>query len=438
MKFRQHFQGGMNSDSNIFGAMSDFASIPLQECMSLQQILTESTVDSTQQRIIEAQIQILTEVSLKDIWEKIKSFFRLIWEKIKKVGQWIKGLLIRNKQNKTGEKLKKVENEVKKNDIEIKVEEKKIENKSEDGDSEDNTILTVSSVEKMDASLGGDNFKKNHNKIAHCVIRPALFFEPDQVLNMNYIQQMESTIDEFKNVINKIADATSTTNADNFEDTIEGIMGNAENNLEIESYFSSNFVSELEKVAKTDIGKIFWTHYEGEAGQEKAPTGIEIRSNKNAKQFMNKACTRICVNKMRETLKGSKHLSDIVKYLLDRHKALTNNVQELDSLQKNFEKVTERFEKDMSKIANTVRSDNSQFSPVVLEIINGSMMSAASVLKFGNYLMSYLAKHVGKSVKALETSVHSLDGLTDNGFVIEPPTYDDKKNYDQDNLLDLN
>ena len=67
----------------------NFTCIPLQESYHLQQVLTEAVGDSEQVQIVEAQINILLEVSFKDIWNK---FLAILKSKVLRRKDWEKGL----------------------------------------------------------------------------------------------------------------------------------------------------------------------------------------------------------------------------------------------------------------------------------------------------------------------------------------------------------
>lgn len=80
--------------------LPDLSSVVLEEYNN-QRAMLEYCIDDRERSLIESKIELLQEISFKDIWEKIKEFFRKIKDFILKIIRKIKEFFTGKKKNKT-------------------------------------------------------------------------------------------------------------------------------------------------------------------------------------------------------------------------------------------------------------------------------------------------------------------------------------------------
>lgn len=380
--------------------------------MNLQAVLSESVDnDPSHMQIVEAQIQILTEVSIKDIGEKIKSFFRWIWEQIKKFGRMIKGIFVKEKNEKIGEKIKKVQEKTKSNDVAIKVEEK-----AGKKDGEESTALIVITPQRpattsgpqrpaaptTDLTTGGPTSPDNPGGgSAYCPID--LFLDPSQIVDTKIGQTLQNVVSNLNKAMDDLFDLFNKGKMDEFKSYMDNLdVGGDFNDPGV--FFTQEFRTELEKVSGLSMDKLYYVEVNGD---NPATASMKIGTHKNVSTFMNKACIEVCKNKMKSAL-GNDHLSSMANLLMERYKTLINReLPSLQALENSFEKSLSSLEKTANSNISKLNTNNENASSMI-NMVRVTVMQGSTIFKFGNYLMGYMIKQANKSISALKRSVDTI------------------------------
>lgn len=192
----------------------------------------ENCTDETERAILEVQLDILNEISIKDIGDKIIGFFKKIWEMIKRIAGNIKDFFTRAKMREVkaaadqlAEEVKKLkeENEILAAKNDIKDQENKIlkQEKSE-AQKQLKTAQDENRANKINSfyhSKNSEHYKANADKLLEKLTKimesgadnKYIYFNPTDYLTDNG----ESSMKELRESLKVFADAITRTGVDN-------------------------------------------------------------------------------------------------------------------------------------------------------------------------------------------------------------------------------
>lgn len=204
-----------SSNYDVGEVMCNISSLALNEYYNCQSLLESTIGDEKQQLYLEAKMDVLLEFSIKDIGEKIKNAFKWLWEKIKELGRWIKGLFTKSKAKETKDNINKAKTEAQKNPEKAKInpnkeleskldsEVSKIANDKTSGDTDNSTAIAAAvekAIKEAETKYGEEEKKaaaatKAFYKIMY---KPMLYFEPNWFIRKDFVQNTTTRLSNIK------------------------------------------------------------------------------------------------------------------------------------------------------------------------------------------------------------------------------------------------
>lgn len=324
---------------DIGAELSNFSSVALTEASNYMTLM-ESTFDPQEQRILEAKLDVLYEVSIKDIGAKIKSFFKWIKDQVKKFFAWVKGLFKKTKSAETKSNTKKADDAAK------KIPPAQSPTQGADKAKQEATKAAEEAV-KHNESVGAavqkaveknmDNISLAKNKKALMFVKkitsiPLLYLDVDAIINPGFVGATNAELAKMKRQINSVSNTGGLGN-----DTSNSTANINKDIMAIKW----DFIEKSKTVGATDIIK--------DSGQGAV---LNVAS-------LNKGIDYHCVVNMHETL-TSLNIDDLSTYTkwLDNKAALVANrdIKTMEVLIKNLDQQVNQAEKATDEIISLVNN----------------------------------------------------------------------------------
>ena len=389
------------STYDIGAELCNISSLALNECMNRQSLLESAGVDLEQQRILEAQIDVLLEFSVKDIWEKIKSFFKWIWEQIKKLGRWIKGLFTKGKGKETEKNINTALAIVNKSNIDTQIQEDRellaIEEKIiRTAKNATENILAIEDKEanKSVDSVVVENIKKELDKTVEnkkrsiallfysAKLLPSLYYEPKTFINDKFASNTSGLISKFSGKLDEYK-------KDSRQDS--------KINRQIESLFDGsdmfNYMSLSEEIMKK---------YDMKKAVDMNKDQTEAKINPKG---LNKLIEKENVLNMEKESKKIQNFKDLLNWMDTRVKIISNNdIKVLEKLNNDLSAQTTMVEKTLNeKIKDLSNGSSSNTRSATIKFLSIASTDLLFILRFNATVLDHLQKNTFKTLNRLNS-----------------------------------
>lgn len=388
---------------DVGAELSNFSSVALTEASNYMTLM-ESTFDPQEQRILEAKLDVLYEVSIKDIGAKIKSFFKWIKDQVKKFFAWVKGLFKKTKSAETKSNAKKADDAAKKIPPAQSPTQGAEEAKNQAIQAAGEAIRKGEEPKKAVIDQLNDNPDLAHNKKALAFVKQItslniLYLDIKDIINFNFQAATNAKLAQMRKIGN-IASANAS-----------GDYGRTSTVGEIEAVgrgkeecfcLTKKFITMMNNKGTGPITK------NSEAGS----TGI----NFNPKVF-DEVTEEFCYQRMVEALK-SMNLDDLSTYTkwLDNKANTTANVdiKTIERLITTLEKQisdSEKTTEDMLKMKPNSSSHNGEAGQKYLTMLPAVFGIISSILRFNHSVCKKLGSKLQYQLTALNNVSKTILGI---------------------------
>lgn len=328
-----------------FDEMNLLHSVALEEYQNYKNIL-ESCTDMSQIPIIEAKLDVLQEISIKDIGDKIKKFFRFIRDKIKEIIDKIMGLF--RKKNK-----QKLEKETKELKDRIEKEFEPINNIAKD-------------IEKLNKDVEESNEKlkevKLRNTMSKIVKNNAIYFDMN-----NYV------VDNPEQRLNKILTIAAKLEKEGIRDSAQDFATKVGEDLDDALIFQEKVLSTVDDKEDNPFTKL--------------PTAVDEYIQKDLEDLKNKS-----------TLDNSNKLLTHLERIIEE-----DQVTKCASLCKTLEGISYKLEKALSYHYTPDKIKDSRSRTLKAEIVTGLCQAFSCQLKSINIVSKYTTSCYTAAYAAITT-----------------------------------
>lgn len=341
-----------SSNYDVGYELCNISSLALNEYYNCQSLLESTIGDEKQQLYLEAKMDVLLEFSIKDIGEKIKNALKWLWEKIKELGRWIKGLFTKSKTKETKDNINKAKTEAQKNPEKTKInpnkeleskldsEASKISNDKTGSEDVDNSAAMAAAVEKAIKEAEA-KYTEEEKKAAAAtkafykiMYDPMLYFEPNWFIRKDFVQ----------NTTIRLSNIRKSLDTFQLRDPKNNTMGNL-----------TDFKAQL---GELDTLSAFSPEY-----IKRFPFVKKLISDKNGKinhNIIKQSVINVSTDNMREKRKEidtnpETAMISMIKWLDNKIKLFENNyIKNLESISKTVESQINIVEKNIMGMINEI------------------------------------------------------------------------------------